>query len=184
MSKFCRMHIAFGKDVTESGGHFHNVTVDEDYDVYAVGSVVLALTNAGFDVMSVVVDGYDFIEEMWKHIKHSSSIQPFFEALASDIYSADIICAFILENNAADATEWTDTIYFHGEDHEAIAREWADIFHKVYEEVPVRFGETTYERVDVFPDWMEIDWEETAESIARDNQSSLVEFNGYYYYFG
>lgn len=178
------MTIAFAKDVTENGGDFHTITVDDTH-AGRLDDVMDTFERAGYEPVSVFIDGYDFQEDMWlKHIGYASNIVPLFNALCADSYSADAICAFITERDCADVEDWHDSIYFSGTDYESVVREWAEIGHKVYEETASDHYRSDYVSTDPFPSWMELDWEETLNNIAREESSSVVEFAGMVYYFG
>lgn len=184
MSEFRSMTITVARNVTENGGDFHEITVDDTH-AGRLDDVLYAFERAGYEPVSVFIDGYDFQEDMWtKHIGFASNIVPLFDALCAESYSADIICAFITERDCADVEHWYDSIYISGTDHESVVREWADTFYKVYEEKEGQYYQSDYVSVDPFPSWMEMDWEETLNNIARENSSSVVEFAGMVYYFG
>lgn len=183
MSEFRSMTITFAKDVSENGGRFHEITVDTDH-ADRLEYVMAALEGANWVVVSVLIDGYDFSEEMWsKHIGHASNIVPLFNALCVDPYQADTICAFITVRDCADVEKWQESIYLSGTDHEWVVREWTDNFYGVYQEVSKAYHEE-YARVDPFPSWMSVDWEDTLNRLAREESSDVVEFNGMIYYFG
>lgn len=184
MSYFRSMTIAFGRNVTEDGGDFHTISVDSDHDYDILESVIDTFLNASYDVLSVVIDGYDFEEDMWEHIGYASNIPGVFQALCQDAYSADDICAFLLENDAADADQWEDGIRFSVGSYEEFVKEYAEIFNRVYSESGKPFGQCTYVEAPAFPDYLVIDWEESAEAIAAADSASLVWFNDYLYYFG
>lgn len=178
------MTITVAKNVTENGGHFHEICVD---DVHAgrLQDSLSAFETAGFEIVSVFIDGYDFQEDMWlKHIGHASNVVPLFDALCADSRSADIICAFITERDCADVESWHESIYLSGTDHESVVREWAEVFHKVYQETATDYYSSEYAETDAFPSWLELDWEATLNNIAREESSSVVEFSGMVYYFG
>lgn len=179
MSEFRSMTI-----VAMRGNDFRTVVLEDHHDVSVVERVQGAADIAGYEIVSVVVDGWDFEEEMWPHIDHASNIPAFFEAVKNDPHNVDVICAWLTVNDAADVENWEDSIHLSGQDSEAVVREWASIFHKVYEETGSLGYSSEYVKTDPFPSWMEIDWEETLEGIARDNSSSVVEFHGLTYYFG
>lgn len=186
MSMFCRMHITVGKELTDTGGRFHEITVEDHHDSSTLGEVMDCFDEAGYELVSVVIDGWDFTEDMYKHVKWLSNIVPLFEALCDDLYQADMICAWLIENDCADVANWADHVCVSGTSYEDVVRDWVGIFHKVYEQVPSRnyYGEPVYVETDPFPNWMEIDWEETLHQIARENSSSVVEFNDMIFFFG
>lgn len=183
MSAFRTMTITFARNVTEKGGDFHEITVDDTY-AGRLEHTLDAFENAGYEVVSVLIDGYDFSADMWEeHIGHASNVPLLFDALCADSYSADIICAFITVMDCADVENWADSIYISGIDHETVVRGWAYVFNKMYSNVSKAFREE-YAETDPFPSWMAIDWEGTLDNIASENSSSVVEFFGTVYYFG
>lgn len=186
MSEFRSMSITVGKELTDTGGRFHEITVEDHHDSYILGEVMIRFADAGYELVSVVIDGWDFTEDMYKHVKWLSNIVPLFDALCDDIHQADTICAWLIENDCAYVANWDDHVCVSGTSYEAVVREWTEIFYKVYERVVSRFyfEDLTYTETDPFPDWMEIDWEETLHKIARENSSSVVEFNDMIFFFG
>jgi len=186
MSEFRGMTITFARNVTENGGDFHEITVD-DIHAYRLNDVVFAFSDAGYEIVSVMIDGYDFQEDMFvKHIgsyNANSDVIALFDALCEDVYAADTICAFITVRACADVDNWQDTVNFSGMTYADVVCQWVASFHKVYSEQVDRYN-TFYEETDPFPRWMEIDWEATLQNIAREYSASVVEFNGMVYYFG
>lgn len=184
MSEFRSMTITVARNITENGADIHEIKVDDTH----AGRLEYALSafeSAGYEIVSVFIDGYDFQEDMWlKHIGHASNVVPLFDALCADSYSADIICAFITERDCADVETWHESIYFSGTDHESVVREWAQSFHKVYRETATDYYSSEYVETEMFPSWIEMDWEATLNNIAREESSSVVEFAGMVYYFG
>lgn len=180
MSEFRSMTVA-----VERNGEFHTLTLEDGHDFGTVERLETIADMAGWEVVSVVVDGWDFTEEMWPHIDHMSNIPMLFETLCNNPYQADIICAWLTVNDCADVDSWEDASYFYGQDSETIVREWADAYYRVYEETSGRYAfSSEFVKADPFPDWLEIDWDETLSNIARENGSDVVEFNGMTYYFG
>lgn len=176
---------ATGKDVpTYELPHLHTIELDDTHDASQVEMLFDRLDMAQYELISLVVEGYDFTEEMVKHVYHLSNVPIFFTALCNDSYSADIICAFVTERDCADVENWADVVYFSGLTCESIVREWAEIFHKVYEPVKQSFYESDYVEAPSIPEWATMDWEDTLDTIARDNNSSVVHFGGMVYYFG
>lgn len=179
MSMFRSMTITVARNVTEEGGDFHEIKVDDTH-AGRLEYALCAFESAGYEIVSVFIDGYDFQEDMWlKRIGYASNVVPLFDALCADSYQAGIICAFITERDCADVENWRESIYISGKDHESVVREWASMFHKVY-----RNNYFGYVQTDAFPSWIEMDWEETLNNIAREESSSVVEFAGMIYYFG
>lgn len=179
MSEFRSMDITVMRNE-----EFRTITLTDDHDPYTVANLATAADYSGYEVVSVVVYGYDFTEEMWPHIGHLYNIPVLFEAFKDSPNNADDICAFITVRDCADVDNWADTLMIFGQTHEEVVRNWTEIFHKVYRKTCNGYYETIYVAADVFPSWMVINWEDTLDQLARDNSSSVTEFNGYIYYFG
>ena len=177
-------YYATGKPVpTEEFPHIHTIELDDTHDVDSVENLFDRLDMANYELISVVVDGYDFTEEMVKHVAYMSNVPMFFEALVNDTYAADTICAYILENDCADVNNWDDSAHFSGQDAEEIVTEWMEVFHQVYE--PVRRSYTEqYVPTAPVPSWLSVDWEDTLDNIRSESGGSVVEFAGYLHYFG
>jgi len=184
MSEFRSMTITVAKDVTENGGYFHEITVEDGHNSDTLLNVLNACDDRGYEIVSVFIDGYDFIEEMWHKIGHISNLVLLFETLCNDIQQAGVICAFIQENDCADVDSWHEHIYIEGMTHEQIVREWVEVFHKIYRENSKSYYESDYVETETFPSWMVIDWEETLKEIAEQESSSVVAFAGNLYFFG
>jgi hypothetical protein len=179
MSEFRTMAVT-----VQRGEDFHTITLDDTHDVSIVERLENLANSREWEIVSVVIDGWDFTEEMWPHIGHMSNIPLLFQALCDDPYQADVICAFITVNDCADVDTWEDCIYLSGTDHEEVCREWAEAFYKVHEQVATRYYEAVYAPTDPFPSWMELDWRETLDNIASEESSSVVEMFDMVYYFG
>lgn len=175
-----------GKDVpTYELPHLHTIELEDHHDTSQVEMLFDRLDMAHYKLVSLVVDGYDFTEELVKHVYHLSNVSVFFTALINDPYCADVICAFVTERDCADVENWADSVYFSGLTHEDIVREWAEIFHKVYEPIGWGYsGPQDYVEAPAIPSWATMDWADTLDTIARNNSSSVVEFGGMVYYFG
>lgn len=178
-------HRVTGKDVpTVEFPHLHTIELDDTHDASMVENLFDRLDTAEYELVSLIVDGYDFTEEMVKHVHYLSNVPLFFEALINDSYNADVICAFITERDCADVENWMDPIHFSGSSHEEVVTEWMEVFHKVYTPVYRSYRDDDYVETAPVPSWMTVDWEDTLDSIARDNSSSVVEFGGMVYFFG
>ena len=58
--------------------------MEDHHDSYILGDVMIRFADAGYELVSVVIDGWDFTEDMYKHVKWLSNIVPLFEALCDD----------------------------------------------------------------------------------------------------
>lgn len=165
--------------------HFHTFELDDSHDVASVELLFDRLNIQDYELVSLVVDGYDFTVEMLKHVKFLSDVYVFFNALVTDSYSADIICAFLMNEDVADVDSWPDRVYFSGTDHEDVVNQWTDVFHTVYQPHYSDYASyaVSYERTDSIPSFVEVDWEETLNKIAQENDSYVVEFENMVYYF-
>lgn len=185
MSEFKSMTIVVGRDLPRfniRGGHYHTITVDQDHDAMILADVIDRFDRAGYELLSVIVDGYDFAEEMVKHVRYMSNVPLFFEALQNDKYQADVICAFITVDDCADVESWHDRIIFYGPDYESVVLEWSDTFDKVYQRHSNGFYDAFYTETSRIPSWASVDWEDALNTIARDNSSAVIEFGGSVFY--
>jgi len=176
-------YYATGKPVpTEEFPHIHTIELDDSHDVGSVESLFERLNMADYELISVVVDGYDFTEEMVKHVAYLSNVPLFFETLTEDPYAADVICAYILENDCADVDNWDDPFHASGENAEEVVTEWMECFHRVYEPVYRSYREEYVPTASV-PSWLSVDWDDTLENICRETGGTVVEFAGWVHYF-
>lgn len=181
MSEFRSMAVT----IQRGNEDFHTLTLEDGHDFGTVERLEVFANERGWEVLSVVIDGWDFTEEMWPHIAHMSNIPALFETLCNDSYSVDDICAWLTVNDCADVADWYGSIRYSGLDAESIVRAWTEDFHTVYEETPGRYAfSSEFVRAEPFPSWLEIDWDETLYNIAKYESAEVVEFNGMTYYFG
>lgn len=179
MSEFT-MTAVFGRNDVD----FHTITLNSAHNPIIFMDVLDRFATAGYEILSVIVNGYDFENvELVRHIKFYSNLAVFFEALYDSPHQADMVCAFITVNDCADVDNWTDRVYFSGGTHEEVVRSWATVFHKVYEERPKGYYDTEFVSVDALPSWMDINWESTLENIASKESSVVTEFGSGVYYF-
>lgn len=188
MSEFSSLEITLARNYDENGGDFRTLKVDDTHEG-RLWDALFALYRIDYEVVSAVVDGYDFLEDIWEWIDQDNvnHLVEAFDALCADKHSADIIVAFLSVMPSAEVSTWYDSVYFRGADYEEVVREWVATFHKRYEEIGRGYYETAYVEAEVFPDWMATDenfWIDTLDNIANQNGSTVVEFNTEVFYFG
>lgn len=182
MPGFQTLNVTYAKNVTENGGDFQTFKF-ETWDA-DITEMLDSMSDNGWERVSVIVEASEFEAEISKHISSTDDILNVLEALENDTWQAGYVVAFLMCNDTADVTNWTDRIYMSGSDAEALVREWADTFHMVYQ--PERQGYYSapeYKLTDPFPSWMVLDWDKTLDKIANDNHNSVVEFDGELYMF-
>ena len=178
-------HRVTGKDIpTMEFPHLHTIVLDDSHDVSTVESVIGRMIMADYELVSVIIDGWDFEAEMQKHVEYLSNIPAFFEALMDDTYQVDFIWPFITMEDCADVLSWTDRVFFSGTCYEDVVRQWAESFHRVYEETAGHYAfSSNFVATDSLPSWMDLDWEKTLSNIARECDSYVVEFADCVHYF-
>lgn len=190
MSSFSSLTIAFVRNVdadNPDAGDIHTISVDADHDPDTLFDVVERLTGAGYDYVSVWLDTAMFAFEIRQHIPEHTDIVPVFEAFKNDPHDADNIAAFLIAEGCGDIDSWEDRIWVTGITYEEVVTEWAEIFEKRFEETSKRsrygVSETAYVSTAAIPDYLVIDWKETAEYIAREESNNLVEMCDMIYMF-
>lgn len=181
MRGFQTLNVTYAKNVTETGGDFQTFKF-ETWDA-DITEMLDSMSDNGWERVSVVVEASEFEAEINKHISSTDDILNVLETLENAAWQAGYVVAFLMRNDVADVTNWTDRIYMSGSDAEALVREWADTFHKVYQPHIRHYYDVEYKEIDPFPSWMVLDWDKTLDKIANDNHNSVVEFNGELYMF-
>jgi hypothetical protein len=195
---FDRITVVFNK-----GDHFHTITFDDTYPFFAslsfsekrrdwqdhsgLDDVFHRFDKSGYEIVSAVVeyDGYWKEEMVSGNGVTSTDLLAFFEALQENPQDAGSLIAYVRINGMEYASQWEDVIKFSGDSKSAVAQEWHDeigtkLFKQVYK--PGRFS-TEYEATDI-PDYLSVDWEDTADVIANNEGMSLECLNGTWYLFG
>ena len=185
MSEFSWMEVTFGKNLDESGGDFHSVKINDVHEGRLHDVVACFLSN-GYEIVSVVVDGMNFLQEMSQHIA-PEDLGDAFDIMCSFSTNVDAVVAFLHVRDSADILNWDDSILIQGSDHEDVVRGWTELFHKRYEEVTENRYDSRFVEAEVFPDWMATNtefWRDSLDNIAQKESSDVVEFNDEVYYFG
>lgn len=184
MSYFTDMTVAAGKfDINSESWHFHTITVDDDHDADNVAYVIERFVSSGYEILSVVIRTSSEEVDMWKHIGYASNIAPVHEVLSANKWDAESILAYLTVNDAADVDEWEDGTRISGCTHEELVSEWVEVYAPTVYELTGPYYSKNYAEAAKIPDFLVVDWEETAEYIARENGLSLVDYNGTLYYF-
>jgi hypothetical protein len=190
MAQFSSLEVTLLRgNVDENGGDFRTLKVGEIHEGRLHGALA-SLYSIGYEVVSAVVDGASFVEEIWDSIDQGSitDLCDAFDTFCAEEYNVDIVVAFLKEMPSSEVLNWDDHVWFRGSDHEDVVRQWTEVFCKRYEQVA---GENHWDLkfvdADMFPDWMATDdsfWKNTLENIASQESSVVIEFNDEVYYFG
>lgn len=137
--------------------HFHNVELTSKHEADTFERVAFALENAGYTIVSVVVDDGYSPEELVNgyRISDAEEISALFRGLVDDGHRADAYVAHIKEygwDASQLTTEWMDDNYRGG---------WSSAADYVEDLV------TDCYEMNV-PDFVEVDWESTAENLESD----------------
>lgn len=181
MSEFREMSVT-----VQRGDEFRTVILDETHDVSVVERMGERALRIGYEIVSVVVSTHMFDLEMLEHVggDDMEGICTLLETLSDDAREADVILAYTTVADIADVPSWQDKIIFSG-DAESICQEWAEAFERRYQETS---GDSPFVSQFVaapsWPEWLEIDWESSLDSLARREGADVVELEGMFYYFG
>lgn len=151
--------------ITQDIPHTHTVTVDEYADAERLARTLTHSEEYGYEFVSVQVeDAYGTTELTgeYRGNPHSAEIMALFEGVSQDEYRYAAYVAYIMEN---------------GWDSYLDSSRMDDIFQGEYESSADYAREFVTDCYDLqTPDFISIDWEETADNMGQD--SSYVRHNG------
>jgi hypothetical protein len=169
------------------GPYFHSIDLATNNNTTSdIESLSARVDNAGWEIVSVVVhyDGYaqEMVTKMYK--PDYFELLDFFDLLCDNIYQADSIVAYINYFGFAEVNTWDDSIKYSSDSKAGLAQQWeSEMGEKLYKEEynPKKF---TCEYVNAeIPKYLVIDWTNTADVIAANENMSITHLNGTWYMF-
>lgn len=143
--------------ITSELYHFHTLELTSDHDADAFERVAFALENAKYTITSVVVDDSYSPDELVReyHVPDAEEISELFRGMVDDSYRYAAYIAYVVRYgwDASELTEEWMNDHYHGS--WGSAADYAEILVDDFYEM------TT-------PDFVEIDWEATAENLETD----------------
>jgi hypothetical protein len=162
MSDFRELRVVFNK-----GERFVNVNLNEDHDTYRFEGVYSRLIGAGYEMVSVVIDGNSFEYEALKDLSSERDVIELFDQLKESDYDAHTIAAWLTVDESANFSNMTYAKLAEGSCLEYL---WAAV--EEYQEEMLNI-----------PSWVVLDAEETVTAYADYYGYELVEFEGWFYIF-
>lgn len=174
-SDFINLNVTLFKG-DANGGNTHTLTLDESHDASTVESVLTSAMSKGWEIPSVIVDATYGKEELINRNSWATpeTVSALLEYITDSPSQFDAAIAFCVENGldefSCDVME--DRFFSSHDSEEDFARDWWEnnrpqefVSNGYYSNSPYSSGEL---RSMELPEWLVIDWQATADSLADD----------------
>lgn len=160
------MSVKFKSMVTvfEKNGHFHTVELTNSHKHSNYYDLFMRLWDYNWEIVSVVVHDTVGATEILENIPSFDNLSDFFEEVVDNVYQVETAVAFVL---ALGWEEWEGYAY----------RERC--YGRYDNEEDFAEAVTILEYSDLeIPEWVEVDWQTTADNLTSKYGYTLVRHNG------